>query len=53
MRGWRNPQSAMLTFVNLDEHVPPDHPLRIIKKALTTRSAAWQTVVVTTLSWFP
>ena len=32
MRGRRNPQSTMLAFVNLDERVPPDHPLRIIKK---------------------
>ena len=28
----RNPQSIMLAFVNLDERVPPDHPLRIIKR---------------------
>ena len=32
MRGRRNPQSTMLAFVNLDERVPPDHPLRIIKR---------------------
>ena len=32
MRGRRNPQSTMLAFVNLEERVPPDHPLRIIKK---------------------
>ena len=31
MRGRRNPQATMLAFVNLDERVPPDHPLRIIK----------------------
>ena len=31
MRGRRNPQSTMLAFVNLDERVPSDHPLRIIK----------------------
>ena len=31
MRGRRNPQSTMPAFVNLDERVPPDHPLRIIK----------------------
>ena len=31
MRGRRNPQSTMLAFVNLDERVPQDHPLRIIK----------------------
>ena len=32
MRGQRNPQSTMLAFVNLEERVPPDHPLRIIKR---------------------
>ena len=32
MRGRRNPQSTMLAFVNLDERVPPDHPLRIVKR---------------------
>ena len=32
MRGRRNPQSTMLAFVNLDERVPSDHPLRIIKR---------------------
>ena len=32
MRGRRNPQSTMLAFVNLDERVPPDHSLRIIKR---------------------
>ena len=32
MRGRRDPQPTMLTFVNLDERVPPDHPLRIIKQ---------------------
>ena len=32
MRGRRNPQSTMLAFVNPDERVPPDHPLRIIKR---------------------
>ena len=31
MRGRRDPQSTMLAFVNLDERVPPDHPLRVIK----------------------
>lgn len=25
-------QSTMLAFVNLEERVPPDHPLRIIKR---------------------
>ena len=32
MRGRRNPQSTMLVFFNIDERVPPDRPLRIIKK---------------------
>ena len=32
MRGRRNPQSTLLAFVNLDERVPPDHPLRTIKR---------------------
>ena len=32
MRGLRRPLSTMLAFVNLDERVPPDHPLRIIKR---------------------
>ena len=32
MRGRRNPQSTMLAFVNLEERVPPDHPLRVIKQ---------------------
>ena len=32
MRGRRNPQSTMLAFVNLDERVPANHLLRIIKR---------------------
>ena len=32
MRGRRNPQSTMLAFADLDERVPQDHPLRIIKR---------------------
>ena len=32
MRGRRNPQSTMLVFAKLAERVPPDHPLRIIKR---------------------
>ena len=32
MRGKHNPQSTMLAFVNLDERVPPNHPLRTIKQ---------------------
>ena len=31
MGGLHNSQSTMLVFVNLDERVPPEHPLRIIK----------------------
>lgn len=29
MRGKGNPQSTILAFVNLDERVPPDHPLEV------------------------
>jgi transposase len=32
MRGWRNPQASMLAFVDLEERVPPRHPLRTIKR---------------------
>ena len=32
MRGRHNPQSTVLAFVNLNERVPPDHPVRIIKR---------------------
>lgn len=32
MRGRRNPQASMLAFVDLDERVPPHHPLRTIKR---------------------
>jgi transposase len=31
-RGRRNPQVSMLVFVDLEERVPPDHPLRTIKR---------------------
>src|SRR3954453_11040106 len=31
MRGRREPQATMLAFVDLDERVPPNHPLRVIK----------------------
>ncbi len=31
MRGRREPQVTMLAFVDLDEQVPKEHPLRIIK----------------------
>src|SRR4051812_50162693 len=32
MRGRRNPQASMLAFVDLEERVPPHHPLRSIKR---------------------
>jgi transposase len=32
MRGRRNPQASMLAFVDLEERVPPNHPLRTIKR---------------------
>jgi transposase len=32
MRGRRNPQASMLAFVDLEERVPPHHPLRAIKR---------------------
>ena len=31
MRGHRNPQPTMLAVINLEERVPLDHPLRLIK----------------------
>ncbi|GEM_PF-5176083 len=31
MRGRREPQVTMLAFVDMDERVPQDHPLRTIK----------------------
>ena len=31
MRGRQEPQVAMLAFVDLEERVPADHPLRTIK----------------------
>ena len=31
MRGIRDPQATMLTFVDLEERVPKDHPIRTIK----------------------
>ena len=36
MRGCQEPQVPMLTFVDMDGRVPPDHPLRTIK-ALAVR----------------
>ncbi len=32
MRGRREPQATMLAFVDLEERVPPNHPLRVIKQ---------------------
>src|SRR6266568_5452511 len=32
VRGRRNPQASMLAFVDLEERVPPHHPLRTIKR---------------------
>src|SRR3954451_15700338 len=32
MRGRRDPQASMLAFVDLEERVPPHHPLRTIKR---------------------
>ena len=37
MPGRQEPQATMLTFVDLEEHVPPDHPLRAIE-ALTVQA---------------
>jgi transposase len=32
MRGRRDPQITMLAFIDLEERVPADHPLRTIKR---------------------
>src|SRR5438094_10035317 len=32
VRGRRNPQVSMLAFLDLEERVPPHHPLRTIKR---------------------
>ncbi len=32
MRGRRNPQLSMLAFVDLDARIPPDHPLRVVRR---------------------
>jgi hypothetical protein len=32
MRGRREPQVTMLAFIDLEERVPSDHPLRAIKR---------------------
>ena len=45
VRGHRNPQLTMLAFIDLEERVPSDHPLRTIKRladeALTDLSSAF------------
>src|SRR5262245_45637238 len=49
MRGRRNPQASMFVFVDLDERVPPCHPLRTIKRfadcALTQLSPTQDTML--------
>jgi transposase len=32
MRGRREPQATMLAFVDLEERVPHNHPLRVVKQ---------------------
>ena len=32
MRGRREPQATMLAFVDLEERVPHNHPLRVVKR---------------------
>ena len=32
MRGRREPQATMLAFVDLEERVPQNHPLRVVKQ---------------------
>ncbi len=32
VRGRHDPQVTMLAFIDLETRVPPDHPLRVIKK---------------------
>ena len=32
MRGRRNPQASLLAFIDLEERVPPHHPLRTMKR---------------------
>ena len=32
VRGRHEPQVTMLAFIDLETRVPPDHPLRVIKK---------------------
>src|SRR6186997_3204335 len=48
MRGRRDPQASMLAFVDLEERVPPRHPLRTIKRfadrALATLSPTFDAI---------
>ena len=48
MRGRRNPQLTMLAFIDLEERVPSNHPLRTIKRladeALADLSAVFDTM---------
>ncbi len=38
MRGRRDPQVTMLAFVDLEERVPKDHPLRTTTVVLLSRA---------------
>ena len=40
MRGRRDPQATMLAFLDLEERVPNDHPLRTIK-AVADETLEW------------
>src|SRR3712207_1200766 len=40
MRGRLNPQRSMLGFIDLEERVPPEHPLRAIKQLADQALAA-------------
>ncbi len=48
MRGRRNPQTTMLAFIDLEERVPLDHPLRTVRRladeALADLSAMFDTM---------
>ena len=56
MRGRHDPQATMLAFVDLEERVPTDHPLRTIKvvadEALERLSAEFDGIEVwSVLGW--
>ena len=40
MRGRCDPQLSMLAFVDLDARIPPDHPLRTVKRLADRALAA-------------